>query len=140
MSHTVVLDLPEETLLRYRKGAEAARKPLEEFLVDRLKEAAPPYGLTATVPTEVALEQFNQLSDEALWRIAQQRLTDDQQKEYSRLLNKNQAGALLASEEKVLAELGKFARQLTMDKAQAFMILKWRGHELPNPNELQDEE
>ena len=143
MSQTVVLDLPEETLLRYRKGAEAARKPLEEFLVDRLKEAAPPYDpsvdSSSIMTTEEISDEFNQLSDEALCEIAGQHLPADQQEEYDRLLEKNRMGLLSVSEKRAMEELGNRARQLTLRKAQAFMILKWRGHELSIPDTLQDE-
>lgn len=139
MSHTVVLDLPEETLLRYQKGAEAARKPLEEFLVDRLKEAAPPYAAGVEVSSEEMLEKFKRLSDEALWEIAGQGLAIEQQEKYDLLLEKNSRGTLTPVERMAMEELGNSARQLTLRKAQAFMILKWRGHKLPIPDALQDE-
>ena len=42
MSQTISLQLPDETLQRYRRGAHAARKLLEDFLVERLSEALPP--------------------------------------------------------------------------------------------------
>jgi hypothetical protein len=42
MAQSVTLFLPEETLQRYRRGATAARKLLEEFLVECLLETVPP--------------------------------------------------------------------------------------------------
>ncbi len=44
MSQTVVLTLPEDVLEKYSRGAAAARKPLEEFLTERLLERLPPLG------------------------------------------------------------------------------------------------
>jgi hypothetical protein len=42
MAQTVTLQPPDEILQRCQRGATAARKHLEEFLVDRLMEALPP--------------------------------------------------------------------------------------------------
>jgi hypothetical protein len=42
MAQTVTLQLSDETLQRYQRGATAARKLLEEFLIERLIEAVPP--------------------------------------------------------------------------------------------------
>lgn len=140
MSQTVVLDLPEETLARYRKGAEAARKPLEEFLVDRLKETAPPYTAVTAVREVERLDEFNELSDEALWEITRQHLTSTQQNKYELLLEKSSTAKLTSREQKAMTDLGNRARQLTLRKAHAYMILKWRGYEVPMPDALQDEE
>ena len=42
MSQSVTLNLPEVAADRYRRGASAARKPPEQFLVERLTESMPP--------------------------------------------------------------------------------------------------
>jgi len=39
-------------------------------------------------------------------------------------------------EEKLHAP-GEEARRLTLKKAYAYMLLKWRGHDVPSPEELQ---
>lgn len=54
MAQTVTLHLPDEMLRRYQQGASAARKQLEEFLVERLLEAVPP--LAADVPSPLGEE------------------------------------------------------------------------------------
>jgi hypothetical protein len=49
MARLVTLQLPDETLQRCQRGATAARKRLEEFLVERLMEAIPPPGRRSAV-------------------------------------------------------------------------------------------
>jgi hypothetical protein len=140
MSQTVVIELPDETVVRYQQGAAAARKPLEEFLVDRLKEAVPPYATTATLQFDTELDELNRLSDTGLWAIARNRLSHDEQGQYDELLEKNQHADLSPKERDVMEKLGNRARRITLHKAHALMILKWRGYALPAPDEMQDED
>jgi len=140
MSQTVVLDLPDETIVHYAWGAAAARKPLEEFLADRLNEAASALVDLYTRPFDTDLDELNQLSDDDLWSIARQRLGDSEQEQYDVLLEKNQQALLPPHEQAVLGRLGNRARHLTLRKAHAFMILKWHGHKLPSPDEMQENE
>jgi hypothetical protein len=58
------------------------------------------------------------------------------QRLYSRLLQKNSQGAITVPEKKKLHALGEEARRLTLKKAHAYMLLKWRGHYIPSPEEL----
>jgi hypothetical protein len=137
MAQTVTLHLPEDTLQRYRRGATAARKVLEEFLVDRLMEAAPPLADDLPSPLHEELQSLENLDDEALWKVAQSQLLPGRQHLYSRLLAKNSQGTLTAREQERLAALGEEARRLTLKKAHAYMLLKWRGHHIPLRDELQ---
>ncbi len=140
MSQTVVLNLPDETIVRYAWGAAAARKPLEEFLADRLNEAASSLVDLEVQPFDEELDDLNQLSDNDLWLIARQRLSDDEQKQYDEFLEKNQLTRLLPYEKVGMERLGNRARRFTLRKAHAFMILKWRGYKLPAPDEMQEDE
>ena len=137
MPESVTVQLPQEALQRFRRGAGAAGKPLEEFLADRLMDAVPP--LPEDIPPSLrgeldALEQ----SDEATLReIAESRLPAGRQRLYSRLLTRNSAGTITAGERRKLEALGEEARQLTLKKAHAYLLLKWRGHAIPSPQELE---
>lgn len=114
MSHTVVLDLPEETLLRYRKGAEAARKPPEEFLVDRLKEVAPPYAAGIEVSSvgssrvsgkrEGQTPESSALSDTETELLQEINAGFDEMEwnAYRELIAKRRAGTLQADEQQAL--------------------------------------
>lgn len=137
MAKTVTLQLPEETLQRYLQGAAAAHKVLEEFLVERLVEAVPPLADDLPSPLHEELKTLENLDDDALWKVAQSQLLPARQRLYSRLLTKNSQGTITAREKKILEALGEEARRLTLKKAHAYMLLKWRGHRIPSREELQ---
>lgn len=140
MSRTVELQLPDETLQRYERGAAAARKELADFMVERLEEVAPPSTEDLPAPLSHELDAMEELEDETLWEIAQAQLLSHRQRRYESLLSKQTRQALTPSEEKELQELGKEARRLTLKRAHAYMLLKWRGHEIPSREALQNPE
>jgi hypothetical protein len=137
MTQTITLQLPDETLQRYQRGAIAARKVLEEFLVERLVEAVPPLAGDLPSPLHEELTAMESLDDEALWKVAHSQLPPARQRLYGRLLTKNSQGTITAREKEKLHALGEEARHLTLKKAHAYMLLKWRGHHIPSPEELQ---
>lgn len=138
MSETISLQLPDETLQRYRRGAHAARKILEEFLVERLSEALPPLAEDLPSPFDEELKRLEELDDEALWKVLRSQLPVTRQRQYSRLLNKQSEEILNRQEKDRLHTLGDEARLLTLKKAHAAMLLQWRGHTLPPPEELSE--
>jgi hypothetical protein len=83
------------------------------------------------------LEALEQLDNDALWQVAQSRLSPALQRQYSRLLTKNSQGTITAREQETLRTLGEQARLLTLKTAHAYLLLKWRGHRVPSPEELQ---
>jgi hypothetical protein len=137
MVQTITLHLPDETLQRYQQGATAARKLLEEFLVERLMEAIPPLADDLPSPRREELKMLEALDDDTLWQVAQSRLSPAQQRQYSRLLTKNSQGTITDREKETLHTLGEQARLLTLKTAHAYMLLKWHGHRVPSPQELQ---
>ena len=135
MVQTITIQLPDETLQRYQRSAIAARKVLEEFLVDRLIEAVPPLADDLPSPLQKELKELEHLDDEALWKVAQGQLPLAHQHLYSRLLVKNSQEIITVREKEKLHALGEEARRLTLKRAHAYMLLKWRGHHIPSPEE-----
>lgn len=131
MSQTVTLELPEEMLLRYQQGAAAARKSLERFIVDRLGEAIPPLVNEEYTSIDDELATLEKLDDQALWAMVQSHISSNKQEQYDALLEQNSQGVLTESETVTLHALGEEARRLTLKKAHAYMLLKWRGHAIP---------
>ncbi len=137
MTQTITIELPEEILRRYRHGASAARKDLEDFVVERLNESAPPLidDLPSTLREE--LRAMEDKDKKALLKIAQSRLPVAQQRLYSRLLRANSQGEITPREQAKLHMLGERARRLTLRKAHAYLLLKWRGQPVPPGDLLQ---
>lgn len=135
MSHTVVLDLPEETLLRYRKGAEAARKPLEEFLVDRLNEAAPLYGASIEAPSaessqvssrrEELAQKSSVLSgrEAELFQEINAGFDEEEWNAYRGLIAKRRAGTLQAEEQQELIRMVERREQANVRRIAALVEL-----------------
>jgi hypothetical protein len=114
-----------------------ARKRLEEFLVERLLEAVLPLADDLPSPLQEELQMLEHLDDDALWQVARCQLPPTHQRLYSRLLTKNNQGTLTVQEQEKLHALGEQARILTLKAAHAYLVLKWRGHRIPAPEELQ---
>ncbi len=140
MSQTVTLQLSDEALNCYQRGALAARKPLAEFLVERLVEAVSPLTDDLPSPLHQELEELEHLDDETLRRIARCQLSPVDQRRYQRLLLKNSHGTLTEQEKEDLHKIGEQARILSLKAAHASMILKWRGQRVPFPTELRQPE
>ena len=132
MSQTITLELSDEMLKRYQRGATVAGKMLEEFVVERLVESAPLLADDLPSPLQEELKVLESLDDDALWQVARSVLAADRQRLYQRLLAKNSQGLITTDEKERLTTLGEEARRLTLKKAHAFMLLKWRGHTIPS--------
>jgi hypothetical protein len=68
---------------------------------------------------------------------ANSQITDQQQKRHIELLEKNSTSEELnKSERQELSELRIKADLLMLQKAYAWSVLRWRGHKVPNLNEM----
>ena len=137
MGETITLELPEETVERYRRSAELAHRPLEEFLVDRLVYVAPPPTGDLPEPMRSELRELAGLSDDEVWQIARSRFPSGKQRVLTRLLHRNSDGTITPRERETLRNVSEEARRLTLRKAQAYTLLKQRGYRLPSREELE---
>ena len=137
MPESVTVKLPHEVLRRFRRGAGAARKPLEAFLADRLMEVMPPLPEDIPPPARDEIQALDKLDEQALRQVAESRLPSGRQRLYSRLLAKNAAGTITAREREKMAAVGEEARRLTLRKAHAYLLLKWRGAAVPSRQQIE---
>jgi len=128
MTQAVTLYLPEDTLQRYRRGEAVAGKGLDEFIADRLAELGPPLADDLPDSLRDELKSLEEADDQTLWQAARCCLSAEKQEQYDRVLVKHAEGSLTTDERRRLHELGDEARRLTLKKAHALMLLKWRGH------------
>jgi len=84
------------------------------------------------VPPEFqsALAALDRLADDALWRVARSERSEAELERYDELLDRNQNDSLTAAERSELAALRKEAEQFMLCKAQAAVLLRWRGHSI----------
>lgn len=76
------------------------------------------------------------LSDDGLWQIAGSVMNKDKIALYDLLLERRRAGALTLEGQAWLDTLREEADALMLRKAQAYALLKSRGHKLPTLDEL----
>jgi hypothetical protein len=133
MSHPVLtLELPEDIYERVRRAAKGMNQPVEKALVDIVRAATPSLE---KVPVEyrAELEGLEDLSDDALWKIARSGPTLARQRRLERLLDQNRRGELTDRERRALGELRRDGDRLMLRRSYAALLLKYRGHRIPNP-------
>lgn len=113
-----------------------SRKPLEEFLAERIVQGAPPLFEDVPPSLQEEVRGLMDLTDDQLWEVARARLPVAKQRVYTRLLHKNSDGTIAERERERMRALGDEARALTLRKAQAYALLRWRGYRIPTREEL----
>ena len=132
MSQSVLtLVLPEDIYERIRRAAKGMNQPMEKALVNIVRAATPSLE---KVPLEyrAELEAMEDLGDEDLWKISQSRPAPAKQRRLESLLEKNQRGKLTDRERQALGGLCADGDRLMLQRSYASLLLKYRGHRLPN--------
>src|SRR5437867_10424571 len=85
-----------------------------------------------SVPPEVEAElrALEVLNDDVLWAIARSRMSLAKQRRWRRLIEKSHQGRLTELEEQEMARLRADSDRVTVCKAQAYLLLKERGHRI----------
>jgi NADP-dependent 3-hydroxy acid dehydrogenase YdfG len=132
----VTVALPEHLYQRLQNAATATRRPLSDILIRAVEVGSPPGWEDVPAEFQVELASLDRLDDEALWRIARQRRSEADIAQWQDLLDKNANGTLTQEEAAELAQTRKDADRLTLCKAHAAALLRWRGHMLPPAESL----
>jgi len=95
-------------------------------------------SLLDKIPTEYRSElaALEKLDDDELWAAAESDMPEKLQKKMGGLLSKNQSGTLTLREQEALDRLRAEADRLMLRKSYAYVLLKWRGHKIPELAEL----
>lgn len=126
--YPVTLPVPDYVYDRARKIAEATEQPIEAVLVQQL-EAAFSAPLPTLPPDEQAeLDALTQFSDEALWTIAREQMPASKQMRLQILMDANNKGTLLETEQDEFDHLIEQGQRLMLRKAQAAALLTERGY------------
>jgi hypothetical protein len=136
MSRPVLtLELPEDVYERIRRAAKGMKQPVEKVLVDIVRAATPSLE---KVPADyrAELESMEDLGDDELWGISRSRFALAKQGRMQRLRDKNQRGELTDRKRQALAELRSAGDRLMLRRSYAALLLRYRGHRIPNPESL----
>lgn len=133
MAELITLQLPDRLYQRLINTAQAIQRPLEEVIVHALEVGSPPDWDDVPAEFQADLAALDRLDDATLWQIARSRKTVEEMAGYDDLLERNQEGTLTDSERLELMALRQAADRFMLCKAQAAVILRWRGHQVPSP-------
>lgn len=137
MSEQIALTLPDELYRKLRQVAEVTRRPLEAVALQALSDNLPDLPPHLPLPMREELETLNQLSDDELWLLLEEKMDAIEQHEYSHLQHQNSLGQLNKQQTERFETLYKKANVLTLKKAYAGVLLKWRGQRIPTLAELE---
>jgi hypothetical protein len=127
MTEQITLTLPEDISARVRQIAETTSRPVEQIVLDHLKSLA--VQLPPLPPADQdELDALHHLSDDALWTIAREQVSEEAQARAHMLMDKNSRGTITDVEEAELEALVQRADRVMLRKAEAAAILNERGY------------
>jgi hypothetical protein len=129
MVATVTLKIPDEVYQRLALNAQATERSIEDILAHVLKVGSPPEWSDVPVEFQVDLQGLDALDDRALQQFAsaQKAESELELERYDELLELNANGNLSPAEQAELQVLRKAAECFMLRKAQAAVLLRWRG-------------
>ncbi len=130
---TVTLQIPEILYQRLVSTARATQQPLENVILHALQVGSPPEWDDVPEEFQADLAALDRLDDNTLWQIARSRKTVAEMERYNTLLDSNSSGTLTQDERLELMALRNEADRFMLLKAQAAVLLRWRGHRVPTP-------
>jgi len=127
---TVAIHIPEPLYQRLERLATLTNHSLEQVVVQTLAAGVPP--LPDDVPDAMrdSLIALEALDDAALWQVAREMMSPEQQEQFFQLREQQQAGTITDAGRAMLAQLHQDADRLMLRKAYAYVLLKWRGQRL----------
>lgn len=131
MFHTLTLDLPDPLFTHLQTQAKSTAHSLAEVVVEQLSRTLPSTEAELPPDLQAELNAMEQLSDHALWQLAESQANPDTVALYDLLLERLHAGSLTAAGRHWLEQLRNEAEALMLRKAHAYAILQKRGHQLP---------
>ncbi len=128
---TITIHLPDHLYHRLERLAELTGQPLEGVIVRTLSSHLPP--LPDDLPDDLrgALQKMERLRDDELWQLTHAAFPKEGYARLTSLREQRRDGTLDAGKQAELDRLLREADLLTLQKAYAAVLLKWRGHRLP---------
>ncbi len=136
MTHSFTVTLPDHLYRQLQRQAQAVNRPLSEVTATALESIVVPVEDDLPPGLQAELSAMAYLSDDALWQIAGSAMNHDKIALYDVLLERRRSGMLTPEGQAWLDTLRHDADAMMLRKAQAYALLKSRGHKLPTLDEL----
>lgn len=130
---TVTLQIPATLYQRLVNTARATQRPLEEVVIHALQIGSPPEWDNVPPEFQADLAALDKLDDNTLWQIARSRKIEAEMERYNTLLEGNSNKILTEAERLELMAMRQEADRFMLLKAQAAVLLRWRGHRVSTP-------
>ena len=130
MNSQITIRLPQTLYQQLSDAAMVAKRPIDEIVVRSIENGMPPSVTQIPERFRDDVQGFHQLDDVLLWRIGEVDLSEEQQERYAELLENVEA--LTEREQTELDELRESADSLMFQRTFAYLLLRWRGHQIPN--------
>jgi hypothetical protein len=132
----VTIDLPESVFRQLVRIAEATHQSVEELVAQSVMSNLPPSLDNASPELQPEFLRMQGLTNEELRAVAQAQVEPHQYERQAELLAKNEAALLTPEERQELIALRQAADHLTLRKAYAWSLLRWRGQRIPSLQEM----
>jgi len=135
LARDLTVRIPAPIYRRLERVAQETDQPVESVALASITGNLPPSLDDAPTDLIGDLHALQTLSDDDLWAVARTKLPRNQQMRLGVLLARNRAGLLTEAEQAELARMGEETDRLTLRKAHAYALLRWRGFPLPSLDE-----
>lgn len=132
----LTIELPEPIFRLLSRLGELTQQSPEALAAQSIAGNLPPSVENAPPEMQAELLAMQSLSNDKLLEIAHSQVPADQQERHLALLTKNSAASITPDEQQELSQLRLAADRLMLRKAYAWAILRWRGHRIPQLDEL----
>jgi len=127
----LTVQLSTQIYRRLEHISQVINQPVEAIVLTSITGNLPPSLDDVPADLRKSLLVLQTLNADALWAVARSKLPPVQQTRLEALLTRNSAGLLTEAEQDELVHLGEETDQLTLRKAHAYALLRWRGFPLP---------
>jgi hypothetical protein len=135
-TNSVAVQVPEALYRRLERLATLTNRPVERVLAQTLTSGLPPLPDDLPATMRDALANLESLADAALERVVRERMDVTEVERFEILRQQRRAGSITRSEAQQLTDLTTTADLLTLRKADAAVLLKWRGRRVPTLADL----
>ncbi len=125
-AQSVTLYLSEPIIRRAYQAANVLQRPVEDVLTNIL-DATLPNISNAPVEMQADLARMAWLSDQELWAIAHEMMSEEEQTQLRYLSELQTQRALILEEKETLSTLRQTYGHITVRKARAYALLSLRG-------------
>ena len=130
-TETITLQIPEILYQRLVNTANATQRSIEEVILHALQVGSPPQWDDVPEEFQADIAALDKLDDNTLWQIVNSRKTAGEMEQYNSLLERNSNATLTEAERLELMALRQEADLFMLRKAQAAVLLRWRGNLVP---------